>query len=85
MVDFVKLRFKKILVMPVVRSKTLLSGKNHYNERRLLRSARNDPVFNCLAGLVGVDFRLCRKSTPTNPQYPAKACHCERSEAISIF
>jgi len=54
-------------------------------QRRLLRSARNASVLKGLAGLVGVDFRQSRKSTPTNPQYPAKACHCEGSEAISIF
>jgi hypothetical protein len=59
--------------------------KNYYFERRLLRSARNDSVLKGLAGLVGVDFWQSRKSTPTNPQYPTKACHCERSEAISFF
>ncbi|PRY96675.1 hypothetical protein DFO77_11361 [Marinilabilia salmonicolor] len=62
-----------------------MSRKNYYFERRLLRSARNDSVLKWLVGLVGVDFRQSRKSTPTNPQYPAKARYCGRSEAISIF
>ena len=41
-----------------------MSRKNYYFERRLLRSARNDSVLKWLVGLVGVDFRQSRKSTP---------------------
>jgi|GEM_PF-2058537 hypothetical protein len=65
--------------------KSLLSGKIISLKGDCFALLAMTLSLRILSGLVGVDFRQSRKSTPTNPQYTAKARHCERSEAIPIY